>query len=318
MARQRQRKGDPVHGWLNLFKPLDMTSTQAVGVVKRVFNAQKVGHGGTLDPLADGVLPIALGEATKTVAYAMDAAKTYEFTVNWGVSTTSQDGEGEIVATSGVRPPADAITAVLGRFIGEITQVPPKFSAIKVDGERAYDLAREGEEFALEGRAVRVDDFRLDSVVDADHARFTVDCGKGFYIRALVRDLAQALGAEGHVSQLRRTRVGAMRAGDAISLEKLESVAHKDDLSALLLPVETTLDDIPVLAIGGEDAFRLRQGREIVLLPHLVEAWRNQRADLAPEGDDALRTALATYGGQAVALGEVRAGRFQPVRVFLM
>lgn len=315
MARQRKKKGDPVHGWLNLFKPLDMTSTQAVAACKRMFNAQKVGHGGTLDPLADGILPLAFGEATKTVQYAMDAEKEYAFTICWGVSTASQDAEGEVVATSDVRPSQSAIEAALGAFIGTIRQVPPKYSAVKVDGARAYDLARDGEAFELEGREVEVFEAELVARVDDDHARFRMVTGKGFYIRALVRDLAQALGTEGHVVQLRRTRVGPFAEGDAISLEKLGQMAHKEDLLASLMPLETVLDDIPVLDIGGDDAGKLRQGRDIVLLPHIVEAWRTERTRLQGEASDD-RLALAMSGDVAIALGEVRAGRFSPARVF--
>ena len=316
MARQRKRKGEPVHGWLNIDKPADITSTQVVGICKRLFNAQKGGHGGTLDPLADGILPLAFGEATKTVAYAMDAEKEYVFTIRWGISTSSQDAEGEVTATSDVRPTEQAIRAALETFVGEIEQVPPKYSAIKVDGERAYDLARDGEEFELKGRMVEVFETELVEIPDPDHATIRVACGKGFYIRALVRDLAEALGAEGHVSRLRRTRVGPFLEAAAISLEKLEEMNDKGALLASLMPVETVLDDIPVLAIGGEDAFRLRQGREIVLLPHIVEAWRSERASFLSGDADDDRLALAMHGKQAVALGEVRAGRFQPSRVF--
>ncbi len=311
MARNRKRKGDPVSGWLALDKPLDVTSTQAVGILKRLYNAQKVGHGGTLDPLATGILPIAFGEATKTVQWVMDGDKEYVFTVEWGKSTTTQDREGEVVATSDVRPTREAIEAALPAFIGDIEQIPPKYSAIKVDGARAYDLARDGEEFELKSRGVTVYETSLVEMPDADHAVIHVRSGKGFYVRAMARDLAQAVGTEGHVSELRRTRVGSFTEANAIGLAKLSEMSDKPALLAALRPIETALDDIPALAIDGNDAAMLKQGRTIVLLPHIVEDWR---ANQASDPDD--RLALAMDGDIAVALGEVRAGRFQPTRVF--
>ncbi|WP_273186445.1 tRNA pseudouridine(55) synthase TruB, partial [Hyphomonas adhaerens] len=197
MARQRKRKGDPVTGWLNLFKPVDMTSTQAVAILKRRYNAAKVGHGGTLDPLADGILPIAFGEATKTVQWAMDAEKEYVFTIRWGISTASQDAEGEATATSDARPTRDEVEDVLRNYVGTIEQVPPKYSAIKVDGQRAYDLAREGEDFELKPREVDVFEAAVIGMPDPDHTVIHVTSGKGFYVRAMARDLAFDLGCEG-------------------------------------------------------------------------------------------------------------------------
>jgi tRNA pseudouridine55 synthase len=311
LSRQRKRKGEPVTGWLNLFKPVDMTSTQAVAIVKRLFNAEKVGHGGTLDPLADGILPIALGEATKTVQWAMDAEKEYVFTIRWGISTVSQDAEGEVVATSDLRPARGAIEAALTKYIGTIRQVPPKYSAIKVAGERAYDLAREGEAFELEAREVNVHGAKVIGMPDADHTVIHVVSGKGFYVRALARDLAFDLGAEGFISQLRRTRVGAFDAPKAVSIAELEAL--KEDRPALmekLRPLQAVLTDMPHLQITPHDAGNLRQGRAIVLLPHIIERWRETR------GDEEDRMALAIAGEDAVALGEVRAGHFEPVRVF--
>ena len=312
MGRQRKRKGDPVHGWLAVDKPVDISSTRVVGILKRLYNAQKAGHGGTLDPLADGILPIAFGEATKTAQWAMDCDKEYVFTIEWGSSTASQDKEGEVIATSDVRPTREQIEAVLPDFIGDIQQVPPKYSAIKVDGERAYDLARDGEAFEIPSREVTVYEAELVNMADADHATFRVVSGKGFYIRALARDLATALGAEGHVSQLRRTRVGAMDASNSITLAALEALAEdKDALLDELLPLETVLDDVPQIEIDASDAAALKQGREIVLLPHLVEQWRSDAAQF-----DSDRLALTQNDSKAVALGEVRAGRFQPKKVF--
>ncbi len=305
----RRRKGDAVHGWICLDKPIDMTSTDAVGKVRRLFNAQKAGHAGTLDPLATGILPIALGEATKTVPYMVDADKTYRFTIAWGTTTASFDREGAVTATSDVRPAPDALAAVLPEFVGEISQVPPIYSAIKVDGQRAYDLAREGVEVELAARIVTIHSAHLADVPDRDHVVIEIACGKGTYVRALVRDLSNRLGACGHVSDLRRTRVGGFTEKRSISLDNLNDLVHRGAGSEALLPVETALDDIPVLAVTNEDAFRLKQGRPIVLVPRQVEALRPRLL-----GDD--RTVSATLGGRIVALCEMRAGRLSPTRVF--
>ena len=316
----RKKKGEPVHGWLILDKPEGVTSTQAVGACRRIYNAQKCGHGGTLDPLASGILPMAFGEATKTVGYVMEADKDYVFTIRWGSSTTTQDREGEVTGTSDVRPSRAAIETALATFVGEIEQVPPQYSAIKVNGERAYDLARDGETVELASRKVNLYAAELADVPSDDLAVIKVTCGKGFYIRALVRDIAAALGAEGHVAALRRTRVGAFAEGAAIELSILQQMSDKPALDDMLVPLETALDDIPALAITGEEASRLRQGREIVLLPHQVEAFREMRRPRQVNGEDASRICLATekVGEEqlGVALGEVRAGRFMPVRVF--
>ncbi len=316
MSRKQKQRGRPVSGWLILDKPEEVTSTQAVAICRRAFDAQKAGHGGTLDPLASGILPIAFGEATKTVGFVMEGDKDYVFTIRWGSSTTTQDREGSVTATSDVRPTRDQIAAALPAFIGEISQVPPQFSAIKVNGERAYDLAREGETVELQPRPVVVHEARLEDCPSEDLAVVFVRSGKGFYIRALVRDLAAALGAEGHVAALRRTRVGGFRESDAVPLAKVQEMSDKPALDALLAPIETALDDIPALAVRGEEASRLRQGRDIVLLPHQIEAFREMRRPRTVNGEDASRICLAKDGGQAVALGEVRAGRFTPVRVF--
>lgn len=305
----RRKKGDAVSGWVCLDKPYDLTSTSAVSRVRRAFNAQKAGHAGTLDPLATGILPLALGEATKTVPFLMDADKAYRFTIEWGRNTTTLDREGETTASSDVRPVLAAIEAALPAFVGEVDQVPPNFSAIKVDGERAYDLARDGVEFELQTRKVTIHALRVLSVPDVDHVELEMECGKGTYVRAVVRDLAAALGACGHVSQLRRTRVGQFSEETAISLETLENLSYEARLSEALLPVETALDDIPALAVTDEDAFRLAQGRAIVLLPRQVEMLK---AELTP-GD---RTVSAMSGERLVALCEMRAGKLNPVRVF--
>ena len=315
MSRQRKKKGDQVSGWVCLDKPVDLGSTDAVSRIKRLYNAQKAGHAGTLDPLASGILPIALGEATKTVPFLMEAEKGYRFTIAWGQTTASFDREGETTASSDVRPPLADIEAALPAFRGEIMQVPPTFSAIKVDGQRAYDLAREGVEFELEARPIIVHRLEITGH-DDDHATLEMDCGKGSYVRAVVRDLAAALGACGHVSALRRTRVGDFTEANATPLEKLCEIEHTADRLGVLLPVETALDDIPALALTTEDAFRLKQGRSVVLVPRQVEELRTRLVPRSVAGHDAGRTVLTTYEGRAHALCELRAGRISPTRIF--
>ena len=305
----RRRKGEQISGWICLDKPVDLTSTQAVGRVRRAFNAQKAGHAGTLDPLATGILPIALGEATKTVPFLMDASKTYRFTIEWGRTTASFDREGATTATSDVRPSREAVETALPAFVGEIQQIPPAFSAVKVDGERAYDLAREGIMPDLKARPVMIHSARVADQPDADHVTIELDCGKGAYVRAIVRDLADALGACGHVSALRRTRVGGLTEARAITLETLEDLCHRGAASEALLPVETALDDIPALALTDEDAFRLTQGRSIVLLPRQAEALKARL-----QGGS--RIVSAFQGDRMVALCEMHAGRLNPTRVF--
>lgn len=305
----RRKRGQPVHGWVCLDKPFEMGSTEAVTRIRRLFDAQKAGHAGTLDPLASGVLPIALGEATKTVPFMMEAQKVYRFTINWGVSTDSVDREGEIVARSDLRPTMEQVTAALPAFVGEIDQVPPAFSAIKVDGQRAYDLAREGVEVELKARRVIVHSAEVSAAPDPDHVEIVIRTGKGVYVRSLARDLARALGAEGHVSALRRERVGPFSTENAVTLDSLEEMVHRGAASEGLLPVATALDDIPELAVTDQDAFSLRQGRPIVLLPRQVETLKAR----LPDGS---RTVSAFQGQTLVALGQLRAGRLEPDRVF--
>jgi len=304
----RKRKGNPVHGWVVLDKPYGLGSTSAVGKVRWLFQAQKAGHAGTLDPLASGILPIALGEATKTVSFLMDAAKSYEFELTWGANTTTQDTEGEITQTSDHRPTEAEIRAALPAFIGNIEQVPPKFSAIKIDGKRAYDLARAGEELEIKSRPVRVDDFRLLKVTP-DTATFAVDCGKGTYIRSLARDLAAALDTCGHVTVLRRTRVGPFTLDKsipldalAISLAETGQTCDRDAVSEALLPLSTALDDIPGLAVEEQEAIDLRHGRAI----------DHSFPDITPSSD----WVLALEAGREVALCEARDGKLFPKRVF--
>jgi tRNA pseudouridine55 synthase len=310
MARGR-RKGRPIHGWLCLDKPLGMTSTAAVGFVRRVTNAAKAGHGGTLDPLATGVLPIALGEATKTVAYVMDGEKHYRFTVKLGTATTTDDAEGEAVATSDFRPETDAIEAELGGFVGAIEQRPPRFAAIKVDGERAYDIARRGEEVELEPRTVVVEALTLIERPDPDHVVLDLVCGRGTYVRAIARDLGERLGCHGHVVALRRLRVGAFTAEEALSPEVLERLIADDALPQALLPVKTALQAIPALALTAPQADRLRAGRTIQVAPNLVTG------NLADEtGDTGEKTIRAMAGGEVVALARLQGAELSPVRVF--
>ena len=306
-ATQKKSKKRDVHGWVVLDKPVGMTSTHAVAVIKHLFTAKRAGHAGTLDPLASGCLPIALGEATKTVPFVVDSRKTYRFTVRWGEERDTDDAEGRVAATSGSRPDRAAIEALLPRFIGTIEQVPPRFSAVKIDGERAYDLAREGEVVEIAPRAVTIHRLELLEMPDADHSLLAAECGKGTYVRALARDLGRALGALGHVCALRRNRVGPFAERDMISLERLESLCHRaaageGNLADLLLPVETALDDIPALAVSPADAARLHRGQAVLL-----------------RGRDAavIRGAVqVASGGQLVAIAEIDRGEIVPKRVF--
>lgn len=309
----RRKKGEIVNGWVCLDKPYEMGSTEAVSKIRRLFDAQKAGHAGTLDPLASGILPIALGEATKTVPFMMEAEKVYRFTVHWGISTDSVDREGEIIARSDVRPSVEAVKAALPAFVGEIDQIPPAFSAIKVDGRRAYDLAREGVEVELAARKVMIHEAAVTDTPDADASQdwveITIRTGKGVYVRSLARDLAAMLGAEGHVSALRRERVGPFSVDNAVTLDFLTDLVHRDAASEGLLPVATALDDIPDLAVTEQDAFSLRQGRPIVLIPRQVETLKSRLRDGS-------HTVSAFQGQTLVALGQLRAGRFEPDRVF--
>ena len=305
----RKKKGDIVDGWVCLDKPFEMGSTEAVSRIRRLFNAQKAGHAGTLDPLASGILPIALGEATKTVPMMMEAQKVYRFTINWGASTDSVDREGEIIGRSDVRPTVEAVKAALPAFVGEIDQTPPRFSAIKVDGARAYDPARDGVEFELQSRRVTIHSAEVSDAPDADHVELTIRTGKGVYVRSLARDLAVVLGAEGHVSALRREQVGPFSTQNAVTLDSLEEMVHRGAASEGLLAVATALDDIPELAVTEQDAFSLRQGRPIVLLPRQVETLKDRLRDGS-------RTVSAFQGQTLVALCQLRAGRLEPDRVF--
>ncbi|MGB0551637.1 MAG: tRNA pseudouridine(55) synthase TruB [Alphaproteobacteria bacterium] len=304
---RRRKSGQKVDGWVILDKAFGMTSTAAVGAVRRIFDANKAGHAGTLDPLASGVLPIALGEATKTLPYVVDTEKSYQFTLKWGEATTTDDCEGEITDRSDARPSEAEITAGLIEFIGEIEQVPPAFSAIKVNGERAYDMARRGDTVKLEARRIWIKRFELVEMRDTDQAFFNVISGKGAYMRSLARDLALRLGTVGHIAELRRTAVGRFAEEDAISLDELEAIGHSLAASGALLPIETPLDDIPALALTEQEAARLRNGQAVSLL---------RKLDLERiSAFDGGETVLATTSGKPVALTKYSAGEVRPVRV---
>jgi tRNA pseudouridine55 synthase len=301
----RRKKGNPVHGWVVLDKPLNMTSTQAVGAMRRAFNAQKAGHAGTLDPLATGILPIALGEATKTVPFAVDGEKAYRFTVRWGAETTTDDTEGAVTKSSDTRPEREAIEALLPQFHGEIQQVPPQFSAIKVAGERAYDLARGGEEFVLQPRTVVIQRLALVDQTDDATSVFEAECGKGTYVRALARDMGRILGCYGHVIALRRTRVGPFSESNAVSMEAIQAAAQSEDIEAigkLLAPVEMALADLPELLVSQSDAASLVRGQAILI------RGRDAPVMSGP--------AFATSKGRLIALGELDKGALHPTRVF--
>ncbi len=303
----RRRRGDPIHGWLVIDKPAGRSSAQVVAAVRRITGAAKAGHGGTLDPLATGVLPIALGEATKTVSYVMDGAKAYRFTLRFGEARSTDDSEGAVVETSPARPTDDEIRAVLPRFTGLIEQVPPAFSALKVEGVRAYKLARAEEAVELAPRQVRIDALDFVARPDADTAEFLVRSGKGAYMRSLARDIARALGTVGHVAALRRTAVGPFREEQAISLETLEGVGHSLAASGQLLTVETALDDIPALALTETEARRLRCGQAVGLFS------RMDLERVAHLESGAVVCAMAD--GKPVALARFEAGDLRPVRV---
>lgn len=297
----RRKKGNPVHGWVVLDKPLGMTSTQAVGAVRRAFDAQKAGHAGTLDPLATGILPIALGEATKTVPFAVDGEKAYRFTVRWGTETATDDAEGTVTNTSATRPERSAIEAALARFTGDIQQVPPAYSAIRIDGERAYDLARGGAAVELEARTVSVYRLALAGQPDDSTAVFEAECGKGTYVRAIARDLGRELGCLGHVIALRRTQVGPFEEQGAVTLDALLA-ADGDARKALLRPVELALAELPELLVSHGDAASLARGQPVLI--------RGRDAPIISG------PAFATLKGRIVALGELDKGALHPTRVF--
>jgi tRNA pseudouridine55 synthase len=304
---QSKRVKRDVHGWLILDKPVGMTSTHAVSVAKRLFTAKRAGHAGTLDPLASGILPIALGEATKTVPFVMEGRKTYRFTVRWGEERDTDDAEGRVVAISEARPSPDEVMALLPRFTGTIAQVPPRFSAVKIEGERAYDLARDGETVTLESRPVDIYRLELIACPDADHAVLAAECGKGTYVRSLARDMGRALGCLGHVSALRRVGVGSFQETDAISLERLQAAASEGPgmikpILPLLQPVAAGLRGLPSLSVSRTDAARLARGQFILL--------RGRDAPI-------MQGVIAVFTqGDLIALAEVERGEVRPRRIF--
>ena len=297
----RRKKGRDIHGWLIVDKPAGISSNAVVNKVRWALDANKAGHAGTLDPEATGVLAVALGEATKTVPYITDALKAYRFTVRLGQATNTDDAEGEVIASSEARPTDDEIRAALKAFEGDILQVPPKFSAVKIDGERAYKLAREGEDFEVAARPLWVDEIEMVERPDADHAVIEMICGKGGYVRAVARDLGEALGCHGHVSHLRRVWSGPFEAAEGVTMELIERLAKSPELDTYLRPLEEGLDDLPELKATPEGATRLRHGNPGMVLASDVEY-----------GDEA----WASFDGKAVAVGIYRSGELHPSRVF--
>lgn len=298
----RKRKGRAISGWLVVDKPAGITSTAVVNKVRWAFGAAKAGHAGTLDPEATGVLAIALGEATKTVPYITDALKAYRFTVRLGQSTNTDDAEGEVIAQSDLRPTDERIKDALNGFVGEIQQVPPKFSAVKIDGQRAYKLARDGEDFEVKARPLWVEELVMTDRPDADHVELEMTCGKGGYVRSIARDLGEVLGCHGHVLRLRRIWSGPFDAETGLSLEDIDRMAKTPDLDSHLLPLETGLDDLPEARCTPENATKLRNGNPAMVL-----------ATDAEYGDEC----WASLDGRAVAVGVFKSGQLHPSRVFV-
>lgn len=297
----RKRKGRDISGWLVVDKPAGPTSTAVVNKVRWALDAKKAGHAGTLDPEATGVLAVALGEATKTVPYITDAMKAYEFTVRLGIATNTDDADGEELGTSDLRPDDEAIKAALAKFIGDIEQVPPQFSAVKIDGQRAYKRAREGEAMDLAARPLFVESLLLTDRPDADHVTLEMVCGKGGYVRAIARDLGQHLGCLGHVRNLRRVWSGPFDAAEGLTLDQITEMARTPELDEHLLPIEAGLEDLPEVKATAEGASRLRNGNPGMVIATDVEY-----------GDEC----WASFNGQAVAVGRFRGGELHPSRVF--
>jgi tRNA pseudouridine55 synthase len=304
-AQPHKREKRDVHGWVVLDKPVGMSSTHAVMLVKRLFQAKRAGHAGTLDPLASGVLPIALGEATKTVPFVMEGRKVYRFTLRWGEERDTDDAEGRVTASSAERPSAATLAALLPRFVGQIAQVPPRFSAIKIDGERAYDLARDGEAVDIAPRQVEIHRLELIKTPDPDHATLLAECGKGTYVRALARDLGRALGCLGHVAALRRTSVGPFDEDIAVSLDALQRLRSEEATAVergALLPVETGVAALPALQVSSSDAGRLARGQAVLLRGRdapVLGGWVS-----------------VSSGGALIALAQVEKGELRPRRIF--
>lgn len=298
----RKRKGRDISGWLVVDKPAGITSTSVVNKVRWALDAKKAGHAGTLDPEATGVLAVALGEATKTVPYITDALKAYTFTVRLGQATNTDDTEGEVIAESDLRPTDAEIKEALLPFIGDIQQVPPKFSAVKIDGQRAYKLARDGEDVEIAPRALWVEELLLVDRPDADHVTLEMTCGKGGYVRSIARDLGAALGCHGHVRELRRIWSGPFEVQDGLTVEQIDAMAKTPDLDSHIRPLEQGLSELPELKCTPEGAVRLRNGNPGMVLASDVEY-----------GDDA----WASLNGEAVAVGVYKSGELHPSRVFV-
>lgn len=304
----RRKKGNPIHGWMIVDKPAGMTSNDVLKKIKHILQPQKVGHAGTLDPMATGVLPVAFGEATKTTSFMMDCVKSYRFTVRWGQETDTDDAQGQVTQTSDHRPTRDEVAALLPDFIGDIAQMPPAYSAIKVDGKRAYAMARQGEAVVLTPRTVKIQSFQIVDQPDADHMVFEVVCGKGTYVRALARDLGRKSGGFGHVSQLNRVFVGNFHQKDAISLDLLADLSHIAPPYGFLQPVEAGLDDIPAMSLDEQDAMKLRSGQMVSMVKPI---YKPRIMDLT-QGD----LVCAMHNGKALAISRFEKGCLHPVRVF--
>ncbi len=298
----RKRKGRDISGWLVVDKPAGITSTAVVNKVRWAMDAKKAGHAGTLDPEATGVLAVALGEATKTVPYITDDLKCYEFTVTLGQATNTDDAEGEVIATSDLRPEDDQIKDALGQFVGDIMQVPPKFSAVKIDGQRAYKLARDGEDIEIAARRLWVEELVMTGRTDADHVTLEMTCGKGGYVRSIARDLGEALGCHGHVLKLRRIWSGPFDVKDGVSVEDIDKMAKTQELDAYLHPLEVALSELPEVKCTPEGAVRLNNGNPGMVIAHGVDY-----------GDEA----WASYNGRPLAVGVFKAGELHPNRVFV-
>lgn len=334
----RKKRGEPIHGWINVNKPAGVTSTQVVGKIRYALNAQKAGHGGTLDPLASGILPIALGEATKTVNFIQDATKIYRFTVTWGEQRTTDDAEGDAIQTSDKRPAREEIEKILSDFIGEIEQIPPQFSAIKIDGERAYDIARDGEQVDIKSRRVSIENLSIchpeqsegsspsksdsSAMTQNDNkmekTSFTCTCGKGTYIRSLARDMGLKLGCFGYISALERTQVGGFTLKNAISLDFFEQMIDNQPqvktYADIVLPLQTVLDDIPALALKDKEAIKVKNGNALSFLSR-PDLARLEAIGIDWKADGST-IALATYDGTAMAMIDVCGAKLQPVKVF--
>lgn len=303
MSRQRVKKGRSISGWIILDKPIEMGSTQCVSKIKWLYKAAKCGHAGTLDPLATGMLPIALGEATKTVPYVMDGNKTYRFTIRWGAETSTDDLEGEVTNDSDLRPTKETIESILPNYVGDIQQIPPKFSAVKINGERAYKLARDGEEVEIEPRQVSIHRLELIEIRNENEAVFETDCGKGTYVRSFARDIGRDLGCYGHISELRRTAVEPFNEDDLIPLEELvELEGNLEALDEEILATGIALEELPEVPVTKDQAHRIRSGNPIIL----------RGRDALSHADEA----FASFGNDLVAIGAVEKGSFLPKRVF--